>query len=954
MQPTDPTLGAQALLLAGDPPARPVDSALQRGATLGRYLVLAPLGAGGMGVVYAAYDPELDRKVAIKLWHAQTGQATSADLARGRLQREAQALARLAHPNVVAVFDVGTLEGRLFVAMEHIDGWTLGDWLTHEPRTLPQILEVFLAAGRGLVAAHAAGLVHRDIKPDNLMIGRDGRVRVMDFGLARTDGTPDLRASADEPRGTSALSLDLTRTGGLLGTPAYMAPEQFHGRVSDARGDQFSFCVSLHEAIYGERPFAGSTLGELAQNVITGNIGPARPGSAVPPRVRRILLRGLRPAPEDRYPTMSDLLAALAHDPGVRRRRWLLGGALALALAGGVGLAVLGESPRCVGAETRWAAVWDDTRAAAITQALAATGRPHAADTAARVGQQLAVHGDAWITMQHDACLANQVRGEQSDTLFDLRMRCLADRLHEVDALARQLTTADDVAADRAVQAASGLTPVAVCADAEALAAAVPPPTDPEKRAAVDALQLRLHEVESMFHLGLYHAGRTASAAVLADSRATGHGPLISQAARLTAEFSAQDGDPAAGETLLFTAIDAAAGARDLEGHALAWVALTRLAAAGLHRPEDALRWSRAMTAAVQLLPASAALLASAHRARADALADSPEPALAIPVYEEARRLLIAAHGPDDARLADLDRALGVLLRLLDRHDGARLVFDRALAVGTRTLGEHHPSIAGHLTNLANLDTDAGDFPAARRRMTQALELRLATLGEDHFLVAQTRYNLANIDRLQGDMVAARRGGEAALATFERALGPGHADVAFALNFLGALAHFELRLADAEALFTRALTISEVALGHEHLDLASPLINLGRVALDRGQPEPARTHFARVLAIYEKAFGREHKDLVDPLNGLARAALARGLPEEALASAERALPLVADRDELPAQRAEARALIALALRALGRDRPRARALAEAARPEAPAGPEGDAFRAELDALLARL
>ena len=946
---------AHALTLAtGNAPARPAETELNRGATLGRYLVLAPLGAGGMGVVYAAYDPELDRKVAIKLWHARTGEATSADLARGRLQREAQALARLAHPNVVAVFDVGTLDGRLFVAMEYIDGWTLGDWLTQAPRTLPQILEVFLAAGRGLIAAHAAGLVHRDIKPDNLMIGRDGRVRVMDFGLARTDGTAELRAPADQPHGNSALSLDLTRTGGLLGTPAYMSPEQFHGQVSDARGDQFSFCVSLHEAVYGERPFAGSTLGELAQNVITGSVGPARPGSTVPPRIRRILIRGLRPAPEDRYPAMTDLLAALAHDPGVRRRRWLLGGAVALALGGAVGLALLGDNQRCDSAEARWSAVWDDTRAAAITRALVATGRPHAADTADRVHQQIARHGDAWIAMQTDACLANQVRGEQSDTLFDLRMRCLADRLHEVDALAGQLAAADVVAADRAVQAASSLTPVAVCADTEALTAAVPPPTDPELRATVDLLHQRLRELESMFRLGLYHAGRVASAAVLEDSRETGHGPLISQAARLTAEFTAQDGDPTAAEALLFTAIEAAAGARDLEGHALAWVALTRLAAIALHRPEDALRWSRVMEAAVQLLPASPALRASARRARADALADASEPALAIPVYEDARALLIAAHGPDDARIAGLDNSLGVLLRLLDRRDDARVVFDRALAGGTRTLGAHHPAIAGHLINLANLDTDLGDYPAARRRMTQALELRIATLGKDHFLVAQTRYNLANIDRLQGDTVAARQGGEAALAAFERALGPDHADVAFALNFLGALAQTELRLVDAEALFTRAIKISEVALGHDHIDLGSPLINLGKVALDRGQPDQAHAHYARVLAIYEKAFGREQADLVYPLNGLAHAALALDRPAEALALAERALPLVASRDELASRRAEARLLIALALQALGRDRPRARALAEAARPDIATDPEGDALRAELDALLTRL
>jgi tetratricopeptide (TPR) repeat protein/predicted Ser/Thr protein kinase len=939
----------------GPGPSAEATLELSRGSLLGRYLVLAPLGAGGMGVVYTAYDPELDRKVAIKLWHAQTGAATTADLARGRLQREAQALARLAHPNVVAVFDVGTLDGRLFVAMEYIDGWTLGDWLALERRSLAQILEVFLAAGRGLAAAHAQGLVHRDIKPDNLMIGRDGRVRVMDFGLARTAGTTELPAAplADH-RVTSALSLDLTRSGGLLGTPAYMAPEQFHGRPSDARGDQFSFCVSIYEALYGERPFAGDTLASLAHNVTTGQLRPPPRAAAVPPRIRRALLRGLEPAAEDRFPALDDLLAALAFDPRIRRRRWLLGGGVGLVLGAALGAAVLWDRPMCEGAETRWAAVWSDARAEAVTATFAATGRPHAVDTAARVAAQLEQYGDEWAQMHRDACLATHLRGEQSDTLLDLRMRCLGDRLREVDALATLLIAADGDAADRAVQAVADLTPLAACADVEALAAAVPPPTDPAARAAVEALRARLAELESMYRLGRYHAGRALAEDVLRDSKATGHGPLIGEALRTAGEFAAADGDIVASEGLLFAAIDAAAAARDLEGHARAWIVLTRLAAVTLRRPEDALRWSRAMAAAVQLLPASPALLARARTAHAEALHNSGDFRGAREALEAARALIIDAHGPDDPRLADLDGRLGSTLRELDRDDEARAAFTRALELATRTLGEQHPALAGHLMNLANVDMDAGDYPAARERTARALALREATLGEQHFLVGKTRYNLANIDRLQGDRAAARSGGEAVLANFERALGPAHADVAYPLNFLGALAQTDGRLDEAEALFTRALQISERTLGPDNPELGSPLVNLGDVALRRDRHVEAEAHYARCLTLWERTYGPQHADLAIPLLGLARAALARRDFGGALAPAERGLALVETRDDLSEQRASIRLALARALQGLGRELPRARELVAAARADAQPGPAGDELRAELDALQARL
>src|SRR5690606_32000265 len=252
---------------------------------LGHYVLLDKLGEGGMGVVFAAYDRALDRKVAIKLLRA-TG-----DEAQRRLIREAQAMARLSHPNVVQIYEIGELDDDgstraavlagdgsrpVFIVMEFIDGQTLSAWRRQRRPSIAEILAVFDAAGRGLAAAHRKGLVHRDFKPDNVMIRSDARVVVMDFGLARErselDGQPRAPVLDDAVAGhsTSELSIDLTATGALLGTPAYMSPEQFAGAATDAKTDQFSFCVALWEALHGSRPFAGTSLAELAYSVTSG------------------------------------------------------------------------------------------------------------------------------------------------------------------------------------------------------------------------------------------------------------------------------------------------------------------------------------------------------------------------------------------------------------------------------------------------------------------------------------------------------------------------------------------------------------------------------------------------------------------------------------------------------------------------------------------------------------
>ncbi len=342
-------------------PAAALGVILERGQTINRFVVLGLVGRGGMGEVYAAYDPELDRKVAIKLLRTR-----DAVEAKSRLLREAQAIAKLQHPNVVVVYDVGTHGDYVFIAMEFVEGKTANAWLHAGHRTRREILDTYLAAGRGLAAAHAAGMVHRDFKPDNVMVTQDGQVRVMDFGLARnvTDqereaerSAPSAEAVAEAARALDAqaefdpdatmnlgqskpgvaqaqsntyLSMKLTQTGAMLGTPAYMAPEQFAGRRTDERTDQFSFCVALYEALYDQRPFAGETFHALMASVKAGDVRPAQPKASVPGWMRRALLRGLMADPDKRHPSMVALLSALTTDPTVRWRRLALVPAIAL------------------------------------------------------------------------------------------------------------------------------------------------------------------------------------------------------------------------------------------------------------------------------------------------------------------------------------------------------------------------------------------------------------------------------------------------------------------------------------------------------------------------------------------------------------------------------------------------------------------------------------------------
>jgi tetratricopeptide (TPR) repeat protein len=337
---------------AGRDPAPVADASAAPDAPglIGRYRILRTVGSGGMGTVCAAQDPDLDRVVALKLVDPSLA-ATEATALRARLAREAQAMARLAHPNVITVHDIGSFGDRLFIAMEYVEGGTLRWWLRSAPRGRDAVVEMLTAAGRGLAAAHAAGVVHRDFKPDNVLVGTDGRVRVTDFGLARlqTAAASDAAGEAGQPHareGTTSLS----RSGALVGTPAYMAPEQFRGEPADERSDVFSFCATAWEALYGARPFSGRDLTELRAAVCSADL-PARPQQPkLPDRLHEAIAGGLHADPERRWPSMTALLAEIEGSvrPEIRpsrRARIAVAFAVAVAVLAAGGAAMLALRP---------------------------------------------------------------------------------------------------------------------------------------------------------------------------------------------------------------------------------------------------------------------------------------------------------------------------------------------------------------------------------------------------------------------------------------------------------------------------------------------------------------------------------------------------------------------------------------------------------------------------------
>jgi hypothetical protein len=719
-------------------PERPAARvALARGTAIGRYTVLELLGRGGMGEVYAAYDPELDRKVALKILHA--GEAAGDERRRGRLLHEAKAIAKLHHPNVVVVHDAGTVDDRVFLAMEHVDGRTLAAWLAEPPRARREMLDVFIAAGRGLAAAHAAGLVHRDFKPQNVMVGHDGDVRVMDFGLARAIGAePDASETTAAPAGTTEAEapapLPLTRTGELVGTPLYMAPEQFRAQRTDARTDQFSFCVALYQALHGAHPFASSELGELMAAVTEGRVQPPPARSPVPPRLRRILLRGLAADPAARWPSMDALISALSYDPARSRKRWLVGAAVVVLVAGGI--AAL-RAPRrgeslCRGGPDRLAEAWElpggagaaHPRRDALRAAFVKTGGGSAAETWERTAHIIDGYVGEWLRMYGDACAATQIRGDQSTQVLDLRMGCLSDRLAHVKALADVFAGANTAVVENAVPAASVLPPLDRCADVQQLQAAVPLPDDPEVRARVEALKRDLAHVRALGDSGQCAAAATVGRDLVASAEKVGYLPLLAESLNAAATRSGSE-CMRAEEMIAMNRRAALAGlaSHDDEAAAEGAIIAAHILADRTSQIGEARTWIDLADAILRGMSRPPWTLESWHlKALASVRQKEGDVAGALEASRGAGVLIEKNEGVENLEYAILLSNIGVIFAGQKRFAEALPYYRQTEQITLRAVGEH-VFVATALVNQAEALIGLGRYEEARAAASRAFEI---------------------------------------------------------------------------------------------------------------------------------------------------------------------------------------------------------------------------------------
>jgi tetratricopeptide (TPR) repeat protein len=863
-----------------------------RGDTIGRYVVLDRLGQGGMGVVYAAYDPELDRKIAIKLLHARSGGSRDADDSR-RLIREAQAMARVSHPNVIAVHDVGEHAGQVFVAMEFVEGETLASWVRARPRSRAEILTAYLHAGEGLAAAHARDLVHRDFKPDNVMVGSDTRVRVLDFGLARTAATvPAARTSDHQVRpNTDALASELTRMGSIMGTPAYMAPEQHLGLDVDARSDQFSFCVALYEALYGERPFDADGLAALAFAVTTGQVRAPSKDRDVPGWLRRVLLRGLATEPAERYPDMRSLLDAIRRDPSRARRRFV-GLGLAIAVIGLVPVVSRVQASRraaaCDAEGMAIAEVWNADVSDGLRQAFVASGRADATDTHARAAPWLDAYAEDWKRMRTETCNADP-------SALDERVRALADacldeRRTELSALVSVLSESTAATLQHAVPAAMQLPLLSSCRDTAWLTRRVAPPTGSQQE--VQSLRDGLARARALEAAGRYDDAHTLAEDVLVKAEALAWMPLVAEAHHALGVVQTRQGRYELAERDLAEAFLAAEAASHDELAAATAIELVYVVGYRRARHEEGLMWGRQAEAWLSRLDQLEGPLAPRlfnHLGAVHDLRGSHEEALAD--LQHALTLSEARLGPDHPDVAISLNSIGVVQQALGKYDEAIAAHERARSIREAALGSEHPIVATSLSNLAILHRDRGDYDLARTMYERALGVRKAGLPPEHPDIATIHNNLGQLEFEVRNLDAASRHIRRALEIRQKSLPPDHPEIATSLTNLGNVASETGEFEEAFTYHERALAIREKAFGTDHPLVWAVLGNLAVARTRAGQLEAAREINERVLAEQERILGPDHPKVAATLNNLAHVLVKLDRRAEAIPYYERTLAI---------------------------------------------------------------
>ncbi len=855
---------------------------LQRGQLVGRFFIVERLGVGGMGVVYRAYDPELHRQLAIKLLHPSF-QHDAED--RSRLLREAQAMAQVSHPNVITIHDVGTLDDKIYIAMELVEGRTLSGWLSRTQRTWQEVIATFVQAGRGLAAAHAEDLVHRDFKPDNVMIDDKGRVRVMDFGLARSSGvrtrTGDLAAPAEAVwTHGSTLDTPLTREGALMGTPAYMAAEQFDGLATDARTDQFAYCVAVWEGLFGLRPFAGGGISELMDRVAEGDIRDP-PSSDVPRAVERMLRRGLRPAPGDRWPKLLDLVDALEASIAPKpKTSWLPWAGAGGTVAAAVGLTLAAATPeeKCSGAEAALAETWNESRADNIGEAFKALGeRPEQRWPPQR--ERLDRYAESWKAMHTEACEATAVRGDQSEDVLDLRMACLRRSQHDLDETLAVLETPDRDLSHRLYRVVDGIASVDHCADVESLQELSLPPA-PSIAEAVEEADRMVARAGVLARAGRFADSLETGVQALERARRLDYGPLITDATLTVANAHADLSHFDEAVPLLVKVQRRAVAQGQWRQAVIATARYIHVVGHFQSRPAEALAMRELGLGLAQRAddPHARVVLRGAITA---ALGTNQQHAEAIEFIEGTLAIYDAHPSLDQVgRSRELEN-LSELLGNQGEFEAALSAQLEAIEIFSAGRGEEHPEVARKLSNLGATYSMMGRNEEAEATYRKALALQEQLLPPGHLDTVICRANIAAILASQDRMEDAEPMYRQVLAGLEAKLGGAHPHVIMTrYNLAGVLRSLD-RLDEAEATARRALADAQNATGTGGMRIAGAAAALASVLLDKKEYSAAQEAFQTAVTAHTEARGEAHPYTLSARLGLAETLLNAGRESEA-------------------------------------------------------------------------
>jgi eukaryotic-like serine/threonine-protein kinase len=816
------------------------EGGLAPGATLGRYLIVEELGRGGAGTVYRAFDEVLDRHVALKLLSPTTVGEHDGTIGPGwkKLVAEARMLAKLTAPEVVTVYDVGDVDGRAYLAMELVEGGDLSDWLSRhrgpeaaEPRPLRDALALVLAAGRGLAAAHEAGLVHGDFKPANVLIDAKGRAKVSDFGIARRRAAAALPPPVDD-RASSGRDHDEGRTDEphrststhlhVAGTPAYMAPEQFEGHPADVSTDVHAFGTTLFVATFGVLPFRGRTLAELAEAKAEGR--PEIPaGHRAPKWLVRLIWRCMAVARSDRPTSMAEVLWALDRGRKRPRRRTLALGAVATLGVGLVGwMAWMPGHPACATDEAN-AFPWNDDRRHALDARMAQAfpgDADQAAATAKLIAASLDEYAQRWHSAHGEAC-AN-LRALESAGLGGRAFSCLRRRRVATAALLEGWHTADSVEPARATTAVARLGDPGACTDAEALASAMALPEDESLRETVAAVRDSIARAEGLLAAGAFAPALTTSRAALDDARGTDHFPVIAEAEAVFGSALDHAGDYGRARDAMQNAYFTARRADHHEIEARAAEQLTFIVGVRLDAVDEGLLWAANAKIALAKTGGPRGKLLGNEAALLDTKGDFEA---AISTYRQALEVL-AAEGADVHAVGVTHMRLADALRASGREAESVEHYRKTLSLWHEALGDDHPNVAVARSSLATGLSAAGRDADAIPLFRRAIATLATTFGDDHPNVGSAYVNLGIALRHTGDLEGAARAQRQALDLARGAFGSEHRKTAHRMDALGRTLTRLGEIDEAIELHQAASRIYAASLEPDHPDRIVAMLNL--------------------------------------------------------------------------------------------------------------------------------